>query len=244
MPWSSQTQAPGFSQHDADPHNDFQAGRTLCTLFSCGLPPLDACWQAFVHMWAHSLAHGDHVYLLCHPSAAPPAALAACSVYFLFSPPPCSSTTGVSAERPSQAIRAFPGGYFQNSEVTGGLRGRPRVALAVCPLCPPRSPSLGASPAPGTWPGLPSGVVTGKGGSEAAAHPRPGLLFSPLFLPFLRQLCVPIPPPRICELSLSAQSCPNVCDATDCSPPGSSVHGIPQARILECVAMPSSRGSS
>ena len=30
----------------------------------------------------------------------------------------------------------------------------------------------------------------------------------------------------------------------DSSPPGSSVHGILQARILECVAMPSSRGSS
>ena len=31
-----------------------------------------------------------------------------------------------------------------------------------------------------------------------------------------------------------------LCDAMDCSPPGSSVHGIPQARILEWVAMPSS----
>ena len=30
----------------------------------------------------------------------------------------------------------------------------------------------------------------------------------------------------------------------DCSPPGSSVHGILQARILEWVVMPSSRGSS
>ena len=30
----------------------------------------------------------------------------------------------------------------------------------------------------------------------------------------------------------------------DCSPPGSSVHGILQARILQWVAMPSSRGSS
>ena len=30
----------------------------------------------------------------------------------------------------------------------------------------------------------------------------------------------------------------------DCSPPGSSVHGILQARILKCVAMPSSRGST
>ena len=33
-------------------------------------------------------------------------------------------------------------------------------------------------------------------------------------------------------------------DTMDCSPPGSSVHGILQARILERVAMPSSRGSS
>ena len=32
-------------------------------------------------------------------------------------------------------------------------------------------------------------------------------------------------------------------DAMDCSPPGSSIHGILQARILQCVAMPSSRGS-
>ena len=32
-------------------------------------------------------------------------------------------------------------------------------------------------------------------------------------------------------------------DPRDGGPPGSSVHGIPQARILECVAMPSSRGS-
>ena len=40
------------------------------------------------------------------------------------------------------------------------------------------------------------------------------------------------------------QSCPTLCDPTDCSLPGSSVHGIIQARILEWVAMPSSKGSS
>ena len=34
------------------------------------------------------------------------------------------------------------------------------------------------------------------------------------------------------------QSCPTLCDPMDCSPPGSSVHGILQARILEWVAMP------
>ena len=40
------------------------------------------------------------------------------------------------------------------------------------------------------------------------------------------------------------QSCPTLCNAMDCSPPGSPVHGILQARMLEWVAMPSSRGSS
>ena len=42
----------------------------------------------------------------------------------------------------------------------------------------------------------------------------------------------------------SFQSCPILCDLMYCSPPGSSAHGIFQARILEWVAMPSSRGSS
>ena len=39
------------------------------------------------------------------------------------------------------------------------------------------------------------------------------------------------------------QSCLTLCDPMDCSPPGSSVHGISQARILESVAVSSSRGS-
>ena len=34
------------------------------------------------------------------------------------------------------------------------------------------------------------------------------------------------------------QSCPPACDPVDCSPPGSSVHGILQARTLEWVAIP------
>ena len=40
------------------------------------------------------------------------------------------------------------------------------------------------------------------------------------------------------------QSCSTLRDPTDCSPPGSSIHGILQARILEWVALPYSRGSS
>ena len=41
----------------------------------------------------------------------------------------------------------------------------------------------------------------------------------------------------------SLQSCLTLCNSVDCNPPGSSVHGILQARILEGVAMSSSRGS-
>ena len=64
-----------------------------------------------------------------------------------------------------------------------------------------------------------------------------------LFLPSIRphilstQLC-------LCVLAKSFQLCLTLCNPMDCSPPGSSVHGILQARILEWVAMPSSGGSS
>ena len=37
------------------------------------------------------------------------------------------------------------------------------------------------------------------------------------------------------------QSCPTLCNPMDCSPPGSSAHGIVQARTLEHVAISSSR---
>ena len=43
---------------------------------------------------------------------------------------------------------------------------------------------------------------------------------------------------------LVAQSGLTLCDPINCSPKGSSVHGILQARILEWVALPFSRGSS
>ena len=41
-----------------------------------------------------------------------------------------------------------------------------------------------------------------------------------------------------------AQSCLTLCDPTDCSLSGSSVHGIFQARVLEWIAISFSRGSS
>ena len=40
-----------------------------------------------------------------------------------------------------------------------------------------------------------------------------------------------------------AQSCPTLCNPVDCSPPGSSVHGIFQARVLEWVAISFSKSN-
>ena len=47
-----------------------------------------------------------------------------------------------------------------------------------------------------------------------------------------------------CHCHLVAKLCLTLCDPMDCSPSGSSVHGILQARILEWVAISFSRGSS
>ena len=49
---------------------------------------------------------------------------------------------------------------------------------------------------------------------------------------------------RISVCAKSLQLCTALCDPMDCSPSGSSVHGILQARILEWVAIPFSKGSS
>ena len=48
---------------------------------------------------------------------------------------------------------------------------------------------------------------------------------------------------KVCACSV-IQLCPTLCDSMDCSLPGSSVHGISQARILQWVAIFFSRGSS
>ena len=43
---------------------------------------------------------------------------------------------------------------------------------------------------------------------------------------------------------LVTQSCPTLCNPIDCNLPGSSIHGILQANILEWIVIPFSRGSS
>ena len=62
----------------------------------------------------------------------------------------------------------------------------------------------------------------------------------PLFSYVNLTLPVPCPLDQVPVLHLScsvAQLCPTLCDPTDCNPPGSSVHGILQARTLEWVAI-------
>ena len=58
--------------------------------------------------------------------------------------------------------------------------------------------------------------------------------------------CAPFPPdPRPgCVHANFLHSCPTLFDPMDYSTPGSSIHGILQARILEWIAMPSSRETS
>ena len=66
-----------------------------------------------------------------------------------------------------------------------------------------------------------------------------GLFTTTITWEALTQLCV-----CVCVCVLVAQSCPFLCNPMDCSPPGSSIHGILQARILKWVAISFSRGSS
>ena len=62
-------------------------------------------------------------------------------------------------------------------------------------------------------------------------------IFNSLFLISLTlQLCKVLACMHLCMLTHH-----NLCDSMDHSPPGSSVHGLLQARILEWVAKPSSR---
>ena len=58
----------------------------------------------------------------------------------------------------------------------------------------------------------------------------------------IKPICFPNATCLCCVCCLVTQSA--LCNPTDCSPPGSSVHGLLQTRVLEWVAMPSSRGSS
>ena len=76
-------------------------------------------------------------------------------------------------------------------------------------------------------------------------------IFDLTFLNYLKDMCTNIHTHThhfllsflIANVCVCAQSCLTLCDSKDWSPPGSSVHGIFQAKILEWVAIPFSRGS-
>ena len=57
-------------------------------------------------------------------------------------------------------------------------------------------------------------------------------------------MCICVMKLTLCACVQQLQSCPTLCKPVDCSPPGSPVRRILQARILEWVAVPFSRGSS
>ena len=78
---------------------------------------------------------------------------------------------------------------------------------------------------------------------------NPGIETASFAVPALQENSLPLnheasPLCLLCVCAKLLQSCPTLCDPMDCSPPGSCVHGILQAKILKWVAIPSSRGSS
>ena len=100
----------------------------------------------------------------------------------------------------------------------GGVSASPLSRLGLpCPSCVPLRPQWGA-------------VVFVSAGFLPSLSVCPPLGLCPSV-----PLCLPLPP----SVTLS---CPTLCDPMDCSPPGSSVHGILQARILDWAVISSSRG--
>ena len=77
-------------------------------------------------------------------------------------------------------------------------------------------------------------LLAGKKGWESRSRVRGNIIL---------QMCAVQYSSCACKHAVT-QLCPTLCNRTDCSPPGSSVHGILQARILEWAAVPSSKGSS
>ena len=104
-------------------------------------------------------------------------------------------------------------------------------------------PEVGSRQPRWVWECLPGSdllcVLRGGGAQGAQVRAwRRGLHLSPRF-PGPRE-----PGAGRAPASRVAESWPTLCDPRDCSPPGSSVHGILQARTLERVAISFSRGSS
>ena len=137
---------------------------------------------------------------------------------------------GFSSERPSQANRLFTLGKFASPAF-------PRN------FCLPEGSNTGKLPRSPPYP-IPPGQVGSLFLSWWAETLCCVLKWAE---PRMRQGEYPGHSPDVGSESQSPQflqSCLPLCNAMDCSPPGSSAHGIFQARILEWVAISFSRGSS
>ena len=107
-------------------------------------------------------------------------------------------------------------------------------------LCPPCR-GLGSCPCSLRL-GLPSPALSSAlvASTGVTFYCHPADFYFPFFLSFFFTSDNNINMKEKKESEVS-QSCLTLCGPMDCSPPGSSVHGILQARILEWVAMPSPR---
>ena len=86
-------------------------------------------------------------------------------------------------------------------------------------------------------------VYSGEAGSEELDNLRVDMCLTSLLPRFLTDEAT-WKLNEVCVCAKSLQSYLTLCDPMDCSPPGSSVRGILQTRILKWVAVPFSRGSS
>ena len=130
---------------------------------------------------------------------------------------------------PSLAGHGFLAGTVSCAVLTGTQRARVSTGQ------PGPRPTVRAAQLLRWWEGARAAAV-GPGGSEAL---REGAEDSREMLESL-YLRLGLEPVSMCAKALSRV---RLCDPTDHSPPGSSVHDILQARILEWIAMPSSRES-
>ena len=140
------------------------------------------------------------------------------------------STVSLAGVTTGPSISARPWGEAPGPDHTK----RPRsVGEPVIPWC------LNPTPPQGHWARERFPTIR-KSTSNPVKHQTGFLLFSAVcwafssasFLPLCAVMCLVTPP------------CLTLYGPTDCSPPGSSVHGMLQARTLEWAVMPSSRGSS
>ena len=156
-------------------------------------------------------------------------------------------------QQPCTAPSADPVVHFQVSDSDPGLPCSPQPGQH-CPQPPTEAESLfcGWPEAPGVQmvdrdslaPDVNAVLSAPEGAHSSHMLLGPG---RPVLPSILARLRLPTRYTRGTYLECACahtQSCPTLHDPKDCSPPGTSVHGICQARILEWVAISSPRGSS